>query len=51
MRRKSVLPLRKTPGLDSIGHARLPERASYADQEAFGDSAYVGEETELELLI
>jgi len=28
----------------------LPERAAYADQEAFGDSAYVGEDTESELL-
>jgi IS5 family transposase len=28
----------------------LPERAAYPDQEAFGDSAYVGEETEEKLL-
>ena len=28
----------------------FPERAAYPDQEAFGDSAYVGEETEAELL-
>jgi len=28
----------------------LPEKAAYADQEAFGDSAYVGKETEEEVL-
>jgi len=36
---------------DSVAYLSvLPEHAAYPDQEAFGDSAYVGEETELELL-
>ena len=36
---------------DSVAYLSiLPEKVAYPDQEAFGDSAYVGEETELELL-
>jgi IS5 family transposase len=36
---------------DSVPHLSLmPEKAAYPDQEAFGDSAYVGKDTEAKLL-